>query len=83
MRWTPEAPQREGHVSGVRKLAVLFPALRSSMYARLTAFDMPALRDTLEQMSAIAMPIPLTPWRAGLIYRLVNVRRTLLLSALQ
>jgi hypothetical protein len=83
MRWTLEAPQREGHVSGVQKLAVLFPALRSLMHARLTAFDMLTLRDTLKKMSAIAMPIRLTPWRTDLIYRLVNTRRSLLLSALQ
>lgn len=83
MRWTMETQAREGHISGVRKLAELFPSTRTQMYERLSAFDLNTLRDTLQKMSTIAMPIRLNSWRAALIYRLVDTRRCLLLSALQ
>ncbi len=83
MRWTLESPARENHISGVGKVAVLFPSTRAQMYERLSAFDMNALHGTLEKMSAIAMPIRLTSWRAALIYKLVDNRRRLLLAALQ
>lgn len=67
----------------MRKLAELFPSTRTKMYERLSAFDLNTLRDTLQKMSTIAMPIRLNSWRAALIYRLVDTRRCLLLSALQ
>jgi len=83
MKWTLESPNREGHLSGVQKLADLFPLARDAMMARLLAFDMVALRETLSRLAGIPMTVPFSPWRANLIYRLVELRRDLLLKALQ
>jgi hypothetical protein len=83
MKWTLESPNREGHLSGVQKLADLFPRLRDLMMSRLSAFDMVALRDNLNRLAAIPMTVPLSPWRANLIHRLVELRRDLLLKVLQ
>ncbi len=83
MKWKLESPDREGHISGVRKFAELFPALREVMAFRLASFDLAALRDTLNRLAEIPIAVRLSPWRADLIYRLVELRRGLLLKALQ
>lgn len=83
MKWTLDSPNREKHISGVRRLANLLPPLRDLMTSRLSAFDLAALRDTLNRLAEIPMMVPLSPWRANLIYRLVELRRDLLLKALQ
>jgi hypothetical protein len=83
MKWTLESPHREGHLSGVKKFVDLFPLLRDLILSRLSAFDMAELRDALNRLAEIPMTVPLSPWRANLIHRLVELRRDLLLRVLQ
>lgn len=83
MKWTLNAPEREGHITGIQKIADLFPSLRPLMAFHLAAFDMGALHETLAQLSNIDMPVRLSPWRADLMYKLVAMRHDLLLKALQ
>ncbi len=83
MKWTVHSPNREGHISCVRRLAEWLPPLHDLMMSRLSAFDMVALRDTLNRLAEIKMMVPLSPWRANLMYRLVELRRDLLLKVLQ
>jgi hypothetical protein len=83
MKWTINDDRRAGHVELVRKVADQFLHLRPALLSSLQSFDLAALRATLESLSSVRINVPLTPWRAGLIYKLIVLRREQLLSLLQ
>lgn len=83
MKWTIDDERRAGHMELVRRVAEQFAHLRPALLASLQGFDLEALRATLEALRGVRIDVPLTAWRADLIYKLVVLRRRQLLSILE
>lgn len=83
LKWKIGDSARLGHIDGVRKIADLAPEKGTIMLLLLAAFDARALRENLERLSELPMPVPLSKWRINLICNLVQMRRDLLIEVLQ
>jgi len=83
IKWRLDDTVHENHAEFIRKLEKQFPENGGMMLSLLSGFDMAALRENLNKMSAVRMPIALTEWRRHLIYALVETRRRLLIEVLQ
>lgn len=82
MKWSLIEPKLR-HIDFICRLADAVPANRGIMLFLLEGFNLSIFRENLEKLSALPMPVALTSWRARLICKLVELRRNLLIGALQ
>lgn len=83
LKWQMEDARRLGHITGMRTLAELLPTKATPICEMLMGLDVTLLRQDLEELVALPMPVKLSAWRADLMCRLVEIRRQCLLEALQ
>lgn len=83
IRWSLTDTAKLGHIELISRLADAGLANRDTMLSLLNGFELNILRENLEKLSALPMPIALTAWRTGLICTLVETRQNLLIEALQ
>jgi hypothetical protein len=81
MRWHVGDAHQAGHAELLLKLIERHPQVRPAVRAVL-AFDAAELERRLRTLSGLAVPITLSPQRAGFMLRLLLARRDYLLDAL-
>lgn len=81
MRWHVEDAYQAGHAELLQKLLERYPQVFPAMRSVL-AFDAAELDRRLQGLSALAVPVTLSPERAGFMLRLLRARRDRLLDAL-
>ena len=81
LRWRIDDPQSCGHQEMLLKLLEHAPELRTTMLSVLQ-FKPEALENAILPLTALDLPTPLSPERAGFILALVQARREYLLAAL-
>ena len=84
MKWAQGDPKGVQHLDLITRLATLSKAsVHEAVEAHVWRMDLGELEEGLNRLCSLQIPIPLTSWRAGLILRLVKLRRAQLLEALK
>ena len=82
MRWDKSSPQRCGFFELTEHLLALDSSLRAPMLACVQGIDPNKLEEFLQQCVSLSCNVPLDPWRAQFMLRLVNRRQEILLEQL-
>jgi hypothetical protein len=82
MRWDKASPNRCGFFEMPKLLIELAPSLRDPMLNCIEAVDLTELSAFMNQCTAIPSYVPLSPWRAGFMLRLIERRQEILAEIL-
>lgn len=82
MRWDKTSPNRCGLFEMPKLLIELDPSLRAPMLNCVEAVDLTKLSAFMNQCAAIPSYVPLSPWRAGFMLRLIGRRQEILAEIL-
>lgn len=82
LRWDKNSPKRCGFFELTDHLLTLDSTLRAPMLACVQAVDLHKLEEFLQQCVSLHCAVPLNPWRAEFMVRLVKRRQEILLQQL-
>ena len=82
LRWDKNSPKRCGFFELTDLLLALDETLRTPMLNCVKAIDLRKLEEFLQQCASLRCCVPLSPWRAEFMARLVKRRQEILLEQL-
>lgn len=83
MRWAAGDGASISHIDGLKEFCWRYPDLAPSLRSKILTFDLNALVEILDQLSALDVPIALTPPRKNLYIKLIALRKRSIELALQ